>query len=283
MKKFSRCALILILVSVISGIAGFFYFDNTTIPVYSSTTKLYITPGADNEASLRARDGGLNDDFMIIFKSGVVISAAQTKAGTSEDIAKYLTVNSPADSNIIEITCTNPDKNTAKKYADAVAATAIKTTSIIPVDKIQILSEGTIDDNARKPYLIINAFKVMGAAAAAVLCVEILVLLIIAAFKNKEDEYDDELEYERKYGRFAAVDNLQKEQVKENAVPLAELEQEPEKEAAVTKEQEDIFELDEPFEDIDLEIENEADTDIITEEAQQKSKPSAKIFGRIRK
>lgn len=280
MKKFSRCTLILILVAVISGIAGYFYFDQTTIPMYSSTTKLYVTPGTDNEASLRARDGGLNDDFMIIFKSEVVISAAQTKAGTSENIAQYLTISSPADSNIIEITCTNPDKNTAKKYADAVASTAIKTTSIIPVEKIQILSEGTSDENAKKPDVVVNALKVMAAAVVAALCVEILVLLIMAAFRKKE-EYDDELEYERKYGRFA--------QVNVNTIENAKAE------AAVTKEQEDILNTEDETPEVEEvkeieeieEIEEIKDIEEIEEvevtEEPEKSKSSSKVFGRIRK
>ena len=277
MKKFSRCTLILILVAVISGIAGYFYFDQTTIPMYSSTTKLYVTPGTDNEASLRARDGGLNDDFMIIFKSEVVISAAQTKAGTSENIAQYLTISSPADSNIIEITCTNPDKNTAKKYADAVASTAIKTTSIIPVEKIQILSEGTSDENAKKPDVVVNALKIMAAAVVAALCVEILVLLIMAAFRKKE-EYDDELEYERKYGRFA--------QVNVNTIENAKAE------AAVTKEQEDILNTEDETTEVEEvkeieEIEEIKDIEEIEEvevtEEPEKSKSSSKVFGRIRK
>lgn len=277
MKKFSRCTLILILVAVISGIAGYFYFDQTTIPMYSSTTKLYVTPGTDNEASLRARDGGLNDDFMIIFKSEVVISAAQTKAGTSENIAQYLTISSPADSNIIEITCTNPDKNTAKKYADAVASTAIKTTSIIPVEKIQILSEGTSDENAKEPDVVVNALKIMAAAVVAALCVEILVLLIMAAFRKKE-EYDDELEYERKYGRFA--------QVNVNTIENAKAE------AAVTKEQEDILNTEDETTEVEEvkeieEIEEIKDIEEIEEvevtEEPEKSKSSSKVFGRIRK
>lgn len=205
MKKFSRCALILILVTIISGIAGFVYANQTTIPMYSSTTRLYVVPGASNEASVRAKDGGLNDDFMIIFKSNVVISAAQTKAGTTEDIAQYLTISSPDNSNIIEITCTNPDQNTAKKYADAVAVTAIKTTSIIPVESIQILSEGTSDGIAKKLGVWEKTLTVTGIAAAVVLFAEIIVVLVIGAFKNKEDDYDDELEYERRFGRYAAL------------------------------------------------------------------------------
>lgn len=121
MKKFSRCALILIIVTIISAIAGYIFENSTITPMYTSTAKLVVTPGADNEASLRAQNGALKNDFAIVFKSDVVISAAQKTAGTSEDIASYLTVKAIPDSNIIELICTNPDQSTAKTYVDAVA------------------------------------------------------------------------------------------------------------------------------------------------------------------
>ena len=138
MKKFARCVLILILVAVLSGVGGYIYENNTIIPMYESVAKLYVVPGSQNEASIRAKNGGLNQDFTIIFSSKVVIESAQRIAGTSEDISEYLTVSSPADSNIVELKITNPDQNTAKTYVDAIAKTAVKTTTII-FQKVQVM------------------------------------------------------------------------------------------------------------------------------------------------
>lgn len=207
MKKFSRCVLILIIVAILSGAAGYVYENKKIIPMYESTTQLYVVPGEENEASIRANNGGLKDDFTIIFKSSVVISAAQRIAGTSEDIAQYLTVSSPANSNIVEIKCVNPDQNTAKKYVDAVASTAIKTTSIIPVKSIQILSEGTSSGVSFKPDLYKNTGIIAGAACAVCLFIEIIVCLIISAFKSKEDDFNHEYEYERRFGRMDYIDH----------------------------------------------------------------------------
>ena len=158
MKKFARCVLILILVAVLSGVGGYIYENNTITPMYESVAKLYVVPGSQNEASIRAKNGGLIDaSFLaIIFSSKVVIESAQRIAGTSEDISEYLAVSSPADSNIVELKITNPDQNTAKTYVDAIAKTAVKTTTIIPVESIQILSEGTSDGVATKPHLYYN-------------------------------------------------------------------------------------------------------------------------------
>lgn len=210
MKKFSRCVLILIIVAILSGAAGYVYENKKIIPMYESTTQLYVVPGEENEASIRANNGGLKDDFTIIFKSSVVISAAQRIAGTSEDIAQYLTVSSPANSNIVEIKCVNPDQNTAKKYVDAVASTAIKTTSIIPVKSIQILSEGTSSGVSFKPDLYKNTGIIAGTACAVCMFIEIIVCLIMSAFKSKEDDFNHEYEYERRFGRMDYIDHKPK-------------------------------------------------------------------------
>lgn len=207
MKKFSRCVLILILVAIISGVAGYMYENKKILPMYESTTQLYVVPGEENEASIRASNGGLKEDFTIIFKSNVVISAAQKIAGTSEDIAQYLEVSSPANSNIVEIKCVNPDQNTAKKYVDAVAATAIKTTSIIPVNSIQILSEGTSSGVAFKPDLYRNTAIITGIASAICLFIEVILCLFMSAFKSKDDDYNHEFEYERRFGHMDYIDH----------------------------------------------------------------------------
>ena len=203
MKKFARCVLILILVAVLSGVGGYIYENNTITPMYESVAKLYVVPGSQNEASIRAKNGGLNQDFTIIFSSKVVIESAQRIAGTSEDISEYLAVSSPADSNIVELKITNPDQNTAKTYVDAIAKTAVKTTTIIPVESIQILSEGTSDGVATKPHLYYNTALIVAAASAACVFIEVVVCLILCAFKKKEDHSDDEYEYEARFGRYA--------------------------------------------------------------------------------
>ena len=166
--------------------------------MYTSTAKLVVTPGADNEASLRAQNGALKNDFAIVFKSDVVISAAQKTAGTSEDIASYLTVKAVPDSNIIELICTNPDQSTAKTYVDAVAKNALKTTSIVPVSSIQVLEYGDESNNSFKP----------GIAAAICLFIELIVVFAIGAFKQEEDNSDDETEYERRFGKYSAKSEM---------------------------------------------------------------------------
>lgn len=200
MRKFARGILVLLLVTLIGGVGSYFYEYNTIKDRYKSVAQLYIVPGEANEATLRAENGGLKDDFSIVFNSDVVLSAAKNLAGTSENIEKYLTVNSVPNSNIIELIIVNPDQNTAKQYVDAIAATAVKTTTIIPVESIQILSEGTSTGHAFKPGLITNTIKLTALIALVTFTIEMLALLIYLSFRKKVEVDDEYYDYEREFG-----------------------------------------------------------------------------------
>lgn len=199
MKKFARFSLILIIVSILGGVIGYMWLDNEISPVYTSTAQLYVVPGETSEASLRASDGGLKEDFAIVFKSNLVIGDAQKSVGTSEDLSSYITVNTPNNSNIIEIICNNPAQSTAKQYVDAVAKSALKTTTIIPIEKISILSEGTSSGISFKPDLYRYTAYITIACFSVCLFIELIVVLFISAFKRNKEE-DDEAEYNRNYG-----------------------------------------------------------------------------------
>ena len=54
MRKFSRCVLIVLLVTILGGAAGYIYESYVTKPVYKSTTVLRVTPAEGNDESIRA-------------------------------------------------------------------------------------------------------------------------------------------------------------------------------------------------------------------------------------
>ena len=208
MKKIARSILILIIVVLVSAIGGYLYYSNTISPMYKSTAKIIVTPGTENESSVRATDGGLVKDFDIVFKSDVVISAAQKTAGTTENIADYLTVHVVPNSNIIELICINPDQATAKLYVDAIAKNAIKTTSIIQVSSIQVLEYGDESNIVVKPNLYRNTIILTGIVFAICLFIEIVLMLVFSSFKQddyEDDDLEEDKEYERKYGHHSSV------------------------------------------------------------------------------
>lgn len=201
MKKFAKYTLIFIMITILSGVIGYIVVNARTSSVYESTTQLYVVPGLESENSLRTHTGSLNEDFAIVFKSNMVISDAQRLLGTTEDLASYITVKAPAKSNIIEITCVNPDQATAKKYVDAIAKSALKATSILPVEKISILSEGTQSNIAVKPDLYRNTLYIVLISMQVTFLIELIVGLLTSVFAKVED--DDEAEYNKYYGNNA--------------------------------------------------------------------------------
>lgn len=200
MRKFARGILVLLLVTILGGVGSYLYEYNTIKDMYRSVAQLYVVPGEANEATLRAENGGLKDDFSIVLNSDVVLSAAKNLAGTSENLKKYLTVNSVANSNIIELVIVNPDQNTAKTYVDAIAATAVKTTTIIPVESIQILSEGTSTGDSFKPDLMLKTVRLTALVALVTFALEMLVLFFYLAFRKRPEIEDEYYDYEREYG-----------------------------------------------------------------------------------
>lgn len=200
MRKLARFLLIWIIFSIASGAVSYIWLNNNISPMYSSTAKIYVITGSDAEGSLRATDGGLKDDFAVVLKSESIIADAKRSCGTSEDIASYITINTPPNSNIVEVICTNPDQTTAKKYADAVARSACKVAKIIPVENMSVLVDGTSTGVSFKPELFRKAGLITLVGSAGCFTLELIVLLFICSFAKKKDDDDDEAEYNRYYG-----------------------------------------------------------------------------------
>ncbi|MDU2209691.1 MAG: hypothetical protein E7E18_00150, partial [Eubacterium sp.] len=155
--------------------------------------------------------------------------------------------------------------NTAKQYVDAVAKTALKTTSIIPVKSIQILSEGTSTNTPVKPDLYRNTLMIAGACGAVCAVLEIIIVLILCAFKKPEDHSDDEFEYEKYYGKYAALrapqpqqfidDKKHEEEKREDDNVKQSHEPQPQKKHSEPQEMKDILEdFDEDYAEEDEDV-----------------------------
>jgi len=265
MKKFARFLLIWIIVCIMSGVIGYMWLMNEISPVYSSTTQIYVVPGETAEASLRSSDGGLKEDFAIVFKSKLVIADAQKAAGTTEELDSYITVNTPPNSNIIEIVCNDPDQATAKLYVDAVAKSALKTTTIIPVEKLSILTEGTSTGISYKPHLYRYTAYLIIAGAFICFFMELIVALCISAFRKKREE-DDEAEYNRYYGNVMKYnENLKK------LDPIKEIKK-SEKESAASLDDDLLLE---EADEMEVDIQTDKEPDLSNEDS------SSEIIGKI--
>lgn len=265
MKRFARYFLVWFVLSILSGVGGYFFLNNYYIaPVYESISTIYVVTGTNSGTSLVATDGGLKEDFSIIFKSSDVISSAQRTAGTTEDLASYITIRTPANSNVLEVVCRNPDQTTAKKYVDAVVTSALKSTSLIPVEKMSVISSGTSTGVAIRPNLLKYTVIFAVFASAAWFIIELFIGMMFCAFRKKEDD-DDEADYYRYYGN-----ELPENENGEKVPVKAKKNKKSKKEAALeAKTEEDTsndktgqVDAGKDEEDLDLELELD-ETDII--------------------
>ena len=193
MRKFARRVLIILLCAILGGLAGIVYTFVHDPALYTSESQLYVVPG-DSEDMLRSSDGGLKQDFAIVFKSSVVMDTVKAALGTKEEIENNLEITTPANSNIIVLKYSAKTAEDAKKTVDEIARTAVRTTTIVPVTSISILQEGTLPEKAQRLNMRPNAIRgtVLGAAVSFIVC--ILAALFSNAFRpKKEDEEKDML------------------------------------------------------------------------------------------
>lgn len=78
----------------------------------------------------------------------------------------------------------------------------------MPVSSIQVLEYGDESNNSFKPGLYRNTAVIAGISAAICLFIELIVVFAIGAFKQEEDNSDDETEYERRFGKYSAKSEM---------------------------------------------------------------------------
>ncbi|MGI5989283.1 MAG: Wzz/FepE/Etk N-terminal domain-containing protein [Lachnospiraceae bacterium] len=212
MRKFARRVLIILLCTILGGLAGVVYTFIREPAVYTSEAQLYVVPG-DSEDMVRASDGGLKQDFAIVFKSAVVMDTVKSTLGTTEDIEDNLEVLTPANSNIIILRYSAETAQEAKDTVDVIARTAVRTTTIVPVSSISILQEGTLPEEAHHIHLTRYASigAILGAAISFAVC--ILAALFTNAFRPKKEDEEKDMLYDNVLPRLKKLEQNSSQQV----------------------------------------------------------------------
>jgi len=120
-------------------------------PKYESTTKLYVINRQDGikvtSADL-ATGTQLTKDFQILVKSRPVTEQVIAELNLNishEQLVSCITVNTPDDSRILEITVTYTDPYTAKNIADTLGnVSALKMVSILEMEKANTVEPGNV-------------------------------------------------------------------------------------------------------------------------------------------
>lgn len=132
-------------------------------PVYISTTSVYIINRQNDEKMTLAdlqTGTHLTKDYMFIVKSRPVTQKVIETLNlnmTNKQLADLITVSTPLDTRILEISVKHTDPQTAKFIADALAEiSGEKMVSVMKMDSVNIVEEGSLPTKPSVPNVILN-------------------------------------------------------------------------------------------------------------------------------
>ncbi len=173
---------------------AYLYSKNMIRPIYESTAKLYIinrqTDGVITSADLSS-GSQLTKDYKELILSRIVTEQVITDLNlndTYEQFQKKITVNTPADTRIIEIIIRDVSPGTAKLIADQIAEVSVnKISDVMETEKANIIDYGNIPLNPVSPQILYNTLIgfILGFLISCML--SIVIYLKDDSIKTEED------------------------------------------------------------------------------------------------
>ena len=119
--------LVIIATGIIVGLAGFLVSKFLITPKYESETKLYVLNRANDSATTLSDvqlSTQLTKDYQILVTSAPVMNQVIKELGLNmkaSELASTISVDTPSDTRVLQITVTSNDPKRAKDIADKVA------------------------------------------------------------------------------------------------------------------------------------------------------------------
>lgn len=142
---------IILLIGIVGAISVGVIHKLTYVPIYASTAKLYVInrQNEDRTTFTDLQTGWyLTKDLMILVKSRPVTEQVISDLDlnmTHEQLAGLVTVNTPQDTRILEISVAHTDPEIAKQLADALAeVSSERLVTVMEMKKVNIVEEGNI-------------------------------------------------------------------------------------------------------------------------------------------
>jgi capsular polysaccharide biosynthesis protein len=166
-----------VVVAVVAGIWSYYI----TVPMYSSTAKLYIF--TKSSATLSVSDiqlsSNLTGDYMELIESRPVVETVIENLNltdTYEGLLSSISITNPTDTTILNITATNSDPHLAQLIADEFAEVSRKQIAkIMSIDEPNVVEDAHLSDAPVNLHLKRNIL--MGALLGIVISGAILLLL----------------------------------------------------------------------------------------------------------
>lgn len=186
--------LLIIATGIIVGLAGFLVSKFLITPKYESETKLYVLNRANDSATTLSDvqlSTQLTKDYQILVTSAPVMNQVIKELGLNmkaSELASTISVDTPSDTRVLQITVTSDDPKRAKDIADKVAqVSSKKICDIMKIEQVNVIEEGSLSEEPAVDT--VQKWTLMGLALGIVLSCAVIIIrsMLDDTVKTTED------------------------------------------------------------------------------------------------
>ena len=186
--------LVIIATGIIVGLAGFLVSKFLITPKYESETKLYVLNRANDSATTLSDvqlSTQLTKDYQILVTSAPVMNQVMKELGLNmkaSELASTISVDTPSDTRVLQITVTSDDPKRAKDIADKVAqVSSKKICDIMKIEQVNVIEEGSLSEEPAVDT--VQKWTLIGLALGIVLSCAIIIIrsMLDDTVKTTED------------------------------------------------------------------------------------------------
>lgn len=186
--------LLIIATGIIVGLAGFLVSKFLITPKYESETKLYVLNRANDSATTLSDvqlSTQLTKDYQILVTSAPVMNQVIKELGLNmkaSELASTISVDTPSDTRVLQITVTSNDPKRAKDIADKVAqVSSKKICDIMKIEQVNVIEEGSLSEEPAVDT--VQKWTLIGLALGIVLSCAVIIIrsMLDDTVKTTED------------------------------------------------------------------------------------------------
>lgn len=186
--------LLIIATGIIVGLASFLVSKFLITPKYESETKLYVLNRANDSATTLSDvqlSTQLTKDYQILVTSAPVMNQVIKELGLNmkaSELASTISVDTPSDTRVLQITVTSDDPKRAKDIADKVAqVSSKKICDIMKIEQVNVIEEGSLSEEPAVDT--VQKWTLIGLALGIVLSCAVIIIrsMLDDTVKTTED------------------------------------------------------------------------------------------------
>ena len=186
--------MVIIATGIIVGLGAFLVAKFFITPQYESETKLYVLNRANDSATTLSDvqlSTQLTKDYKILVTSAPVMNEVIKELKLdmkASQLASSISVDTPSDTRVLQITVVSDDPYQAKKIADCVAkVSSQKICDIMKIEQVNVIEEGSLSEIPA--FAVVQKWTIIGALAGIVLSAAVIVIksMLDDTVKTTED------------------------------------------------------------------------------------------------